>query len=307
MAATPPDVPAGLAPLTVGRPSPDVVVAAAADAGFAQVGLTLWPPDGPLTTLTADAAARRALAAGISASGVAVLDVGVVVLEPSLDLAAVARLAGLAAELGGDRLVVLNRHRLPERAVEQFAAVCAVAGAAGLAAAVEFMPYTATRTLGEAHQLVAAAGAPNAGVVLDVLHLYRSGGTAADLAGAALDRILLVQLCDAPAAAPPPDRLRDEALRHRRYPGDGELPLADVLAALPAGVPLTVEAPVAEDAGRPPVERARAAAAALRRLFRESGQSRPVTRRSSPSASSGPASAAHATYSSGRINARRTP
>ena len=35
-----------LAPLTVGRPEPEVLVAAAAAAGFGMVGLTLHPPDG---------------------------------------------------------------------------------------------------------------------------------------------------------------------------------------------------------------------------------------------------------------------
>ena len=95
-----------------------------------------------------------------------------------------------------------------------------------------------------------------------MLHLFRSGGSAGDLAGLDAAEIVLAQVCDAVAAAPPPHLLRAEALTDRRHPGQGELPLHEVLAALPDGA-LTVESPVAAEAGLPPVERARAAAAAL--------------------------------------------
>jgi sugar phosphate isomerase/epimerase len=113
---------------------------------------------------------------------------------------------------------------------------------------------------------VAAVDVPFAGLVVDVLHLYRSGGSAAELAAVDPATVSLVQLCDAPRQAPPAARLREEALTDRRYPGEGELPLADVLAAVPPGAQLSIEAPVARDAGRSPAERAAAAATALGRL-----------------------------------------
>jgi sugar phosphate isomerase/epimerase len=90
----------------------------------------------------------------------------------------------------------------------------------------------------------------------------------AALVAAHPDRYPYAQLCDAPLAAPDGDRaLYREAVDDRRAPGDGELPLAALLEALPAGIALSVEAPVRAMADRPPVERARQAIAATRRLL----------------------------------------
>jgi sugar phosphate isomerase/epimerase len=257
----------GLAPLTVGRPAESLLVDAAAEAEFRRVGLTLWPPGAAQSPLCGDPAARRELLDRLAGTGISVLDAGVVTLGPGLDMADVARFVAAAAALGADRLVVVHRAGSADRATEQLAAVCGLAAEAGLRVGVEFMPYTACRTLREATALVTAVATPNAGLVVDVLHLFRSGGSAADLSEVDPARLHLVQLCDALRSAPPPDRLRAEALTDRRYPGQGELPLADVLAALPTGVAMTVESPVAADAGRPPGHRARAAAAAVRAVL----------------------------------------
>jgi hypothetical protein len=54
-------------------------------------------------------------------------------------------------------------------------------------------------------------------------------------------------------------RFLDEQL----FPGDGELPLAELLGVLPTGASLTVEAPVVDLAGRTVGERTRLARAAL--------------------------------------------
>lgn len=258
----------GLGPLTVGRPPCQDLVEAAAAAGFGRVGLTLRLPDGAAAPEVADARSRRRLRARLDDLGVRVLDAGVVVLAPEAVPAEDEALVEAAAELGADRLVALVRDADPARAAGRLAAACATAATAGLRVGVEPMPYSACRTLAAARELVTGSGAPGAGVVVDVLHLFRSGGTAADLDGLAAAEVVLVQLCDGRAAAPPPSRLREEALGDRCYPGRGGLPVRDVLAALPDGVPLTVEAPVAADAGRTPAERARSAAAALTALRR---------------------------------------
>lgn len=256
-----------LAPLTVGRPEPEVLVVAAAEAGFRRVGLTLWRPGAEPSALCGDGAARRALRAVLAGAGVSVLDAGVISLRPGLAVGEVSRFVEAAADLGADRLVVLHSDGPAGPAAEQLAGVCAVAADAGLRVGVEFMPYTACRTVADAVALVAASGAANAGLVVDLLHLHRSGGSAADLRSIDPARIVLVQLCDALRAGPPAERLREEALTDRRYPGQGELPVGEVLAALPAGVAMTVESPVAADAQRSPGHRARAAAAAVRALL----------------------------------------
>jgi sugar phosphate isomerase/epimerase len=114
--------------------------------------------------------------------------------------------------------------------------------------------------------VVERAAHPAGAVLIDALHLQRSGGTPADVA--ALPRRLLpyVQLCDGPfdPVRPPEEVALTEARTGRLFPGDGELPLPDLVAALPSGTDLGVEAPVAALAGQPPAEIARQAYAALR-------------------------------------------
>lgn len=257
----------GLAPLTVGRPPLAVLVDAAAWAGFARVGVTLWVPGRDLVPECSDSAVLRESARMVAGSGVRVLDAGVVVLRPELRREDLLHFLGAAQALGADRVIALNDDPLLSRAAGTLAAVCDDAAAAGMSVGVEPMPYSATRTISAACQLLDAADLPNGGLVVDALHLHRSGGTAADVAATA-DRVLLAQLCDARPGAPSPSRLREEALGDRLYPGEGALPLGELLAVLVPGVPLTVESPVAADATRSARERASRAATAARRLLR---------------------------------------
>ena len=101
------------------------------------------------------------------------------------------------------------------------------------------------------------------------MHLYRSGGSAADVA--ALDPALIgyAQLCDVPITAPHDDYMR-EACFQRRAPGDGELPLAALIAALPDDVRIGLEVPMlaAADAGVKPLERLRPAVVTAEALLR---------------------------------------
>lgn len=111
--------------------------------------------------------------------------------------------------------------------VERFAALCARADASDVRVALEFMPFSELRTLGDAWRLVREAAAPNAGLLLDSWHYLRSGGSPRDLAAVPPSRILSVQLND--AQPEPGDDLREEA-RHRRLPpGDGATALVRLL------------------------------------------------------------------------------
>ena len=83
------------------------------------------------------------------------------------------------------------------------------------------------------------------------------------------DRYPYVQLCDGPRASPDGGGrgLYEEAVFNRLAPGDGELPLLELIEAMPAGAPLSVETPVAAVAHLSPRERAEHAMAATRRLL----------------------------------------
>jgi sugar phosphate isomerase/epimerase len=110
---------------------------------------------------------------------------------------------------------------------------------------IEFMVFRGIATLDDAMRVVGLAGHPNLGICVDALHLQRSGGTPESVSRIDSRLISCVQLCDAPAAAPAPQDIPREARYGRLYPGEGALPLRELLAVVPAGHPLSIEVPCA--------------------------------------------------------------
>jgi len=107
---------------------------------------------------------------------------------------------------------------------------------------LEFLPIFTVGTLADAVAAVTEADRPNGAVLVDTLHLARSGGSPGDLTGVPTGLLPYLQIADAPAEPPGTERaaLRDEALHGRLLPGEGALPLAAALAAVP-DVPLSLE------------------------------------------------------------------
>jgi sugar phosphate isomerase/epimerase len=139
----------------------------------------------------------------------------------------------------------------------------------GLNVCLEFAIYTGVRTLAHAAHVVAQAKRANASVLIDALHFSRSGGVPAHVASVDPSLFRYAQLCDAgpdmPAAQDTPALIR-EARTGRLLPGEGVLPLAELVAALPDTVPLAIEAPCRAIADLPAVERAKRAYRALSAL-----------------------------------------
>jgi len=128
------------------------------------------------------------------------------------------------------------------RLIDTFGALCERAAQLGLKTLIELFPPSAVNSLQAAVNLIRAVGKPDVRINLDVLHLVRSGGTAADVAALTPTLIGHVQLSDGPARIAP-ESLMAEASEERCLPGEGEFPLLDILAALPAEVTVGVEVP----------------------------------------------------------------
>jgi sugar phosphate isomerase/epimerase len=85
-------------------------------------------------------------------------------------------------------------------------------------------------------------GKPNFRILIDTMHFVRSGSGAADIAALDPNVIGYVQLCDAPLRSKHSSYM-EEALYERMVPGTGELPLLDILTALPEDVVIGLEVP----------------------------------------------------------------
>lgn len=117
-----------------------------------------------------------------------------------------------------------------DRAAEDLAGVCDRAREHGLLVTVEFLPWSGIPNATIAWELVQRCGRPNATVMLDTWHWYRAGADLESLRTIPGDRIGSIQLNDAPAE--PGADLVQESITARLLPGEGTIPLVDVLHVL---------------------------------------------------------------------------
>lgn len=225
-------------------------------------------PRMPAYDLIKDTAERRATRAALAANGVVVDMVYPFTMTGRTDVAAFGPALAVAAELGAPLANVLCYDRDPVRRVEKLEQLAILANSHGIGLAIEFYPPSQVRTLAEALATVEAVGRGDVGVTLDLLHVMRGGDEQASWPLLSRPCIRIAQVSDGPADRPA-DRIEWEAGIQRMLPGEGVFDIAGFAAAVPAGVPLSVEVPqeAAAEAGRSMLERARDAVAATRRLI----------------------------------------
>jgi 4-hydroxyphenylpyruvate dioxygenase len=144
------------------------------------------------------------------------------------------------------------------------------AAAAGLRLQLEVVPRTKIRSLESAVALVTGVGRANLGLLLDTYNLARTGADPAALGEVPRELVFAVQLADGmrePCGGDP----GFDSLHNRCQPGEGELPLADMLEPLLRNDPLPSLGPevLRDELGGLPAELAcRRCAEATRRFLR---------------------------------------
>lgn len=217
---------AGVCPET----GPADFVSACADAGWAACGI--WFDAASWTDATATEVRRR-----LDDTGLIALDMEPIFVTPDGDHGD--RIIDAAVNVGARNLLVVSRGVDDQRFIERFGELCDLAAPHGIGCSLEFMAFMSIRDLPQAIGVLDAVDRPNAAVLVDNLHLARTGGTPDDVATLDPARLPYVQLCDAPAASP--DNLVEEALDERLTLGDGKLPIGELVAALPDHTALSME------------------------------------------------------------------
>lgn len=258
--------PLGLGHFTFLDQDPVSLVRLARQSGFDFVGLRFHPPARGQLHWLPDAGGMAELAAAMSGEGIGLYDIETVVIDAAFNPAAILPALDAAARLGARRLNTCADAfaALPET----FARLCALAGERGMGVDIECMAWRGINCPEKCRTLIDQSGAANAGFLVDALHLIRCGGSPSNLAGFAQGQIRSAQLCDAALRRPDTrEALIAEARGGRLLPGEGGLPLRDIVAALPEGTTISVELPSASDR-RPPLDRALAIHRATAALFR---------------------------------------
>ena len=112
-------------------------------------------------------------------------------------------------------------------AVDVLRAMSDVAGEIGLAFEFLGKPGCAVPTLDMAIEIVGSVARDNVGMVIDAFHFYAGGSRLEDIARVPIEKLFVVHLngCE----DRPLTQLTDA---HRLYPGEGVIPIEEILAAL---------------------------------------------------------------------------
>ena len=247
--------------LTALDASPEEFIDGAAAAGFEGVGLRIIPPKHTPQQwpVVGDPARVRALRRRAEDLGIRIFEAESFMLEAAIDMDLMHRGFEAAAELGVSVVVSAGADPDESRRIDGYSALADMAAPYGTTIGIEFMAFRPMASLADGLRVWRRVGRPNARLLIDALHLDRSGGTPDDIARMDPAAIGYIHLCDAPATRPSGIDLATEARAGRLNPGDGALPLERLLDAVPADVALSLEAPVGHLTHLPPRERLRIA------------------------------------------------
>lgn len=249
--------------------SPDVgpadFVAAAAAAGWKACGVW-FDPETWTDAVAADVRQR------LDDTGLVALDMEPIFVTAADDGSAVDigdRVIDAAAAVGARNVLVVARGAEPEPFAERLAQLCDRAAPASINCAIEFMAFMSTTSLVAAIDIVKAVDRSNAGILVDNLHLARTGSAPDELRSVDASWLPYAQLCDAPSELD--GNIVVEALDGRVAIGEGGLPVAAVIDALPDGTPLSMEvrSKALRDGYPDPTERARALLEPTLRFMKE--------------------------------------
>jgi sugar phosphate isomerase/epimerase len=258
-----------LAPLTVLELGPDELVDTAAEAGFDAVGLRLIraTPAEPIRPAVGLTPLVRNTKKRLDDSGLTLIDIEVLRLQPDTRIRAdYEAFLETGAYLGAQQVLVTGYDPDHGRTADRFAELAELATEYGLTPNLEPMPWTEVKNLAQATAILNRSGHRNVGVLVDAIHYDRALNTPADLTALPREWIRYAQICDGAAQRPDSvEELMFQGRTARLFPGHGGIDLISMLRALPADIPISVEAPVLWDV--PAGVRARAAQRAARAVL----------------------------------------
>ncbi|MDB5713367.1 MAG: xylose isomerase-like barrel family protein, partial [Sphingomonadales bacterium] len=206
---------------------PVETIHAAAAGGFAHVGLWV-EPDKWTNATTAD------VVAALAETKLGVIDVEVIWLKPGPLDPAHLRILDIGRAVGAANALVVSSDPDMDGTVGKLRALCDHVAGAGIRIALEFGLFTEVKTIEAASAILRAVDHPSAALLIDALHLTRSGGSASDIARIPRSWLSYAQLCDAPmpgADPSDPEAILDEAVFGRLQTGAGGLDLAALVNA----------------------------------------------------------------------------
>jgi sugar phosphate isomerase/epimerase len=182
----------------------------------------------PAFSLKEDLRLRQDLRTAMDDRGVSISLGEGMMIAPGADVSNLAADLDVMAELGAAQVNTLSFDPDRNRTFDQLATLTEMAAERGIGTTVELAPGM---TIGDPPTVLAAiehVGRPDLRLAVDTMHWARSGYGAGELRQLGPDKIGYVQLSDTTLKPRVRPYLR-EAMYERMAPGEGELPLAEIL------------------------------------------------------------------------------
>jgi sugar phosphate isomerase/epimerase len=238
----------GLEYMTLLGAHPLHFIETAAGAGCAYVGMPAQnspsaPSGSPAFSFVEDSRLRRDTVSCLNDYGVEIGLLDGFVVGPASSVERHRPGFEILAELEVSRVNTVSRDCW-SRTVDETAALVAMAAEYDITVTVESCPALTIKTVAQALELIEIVAMPNFKLLIDTMHVGRSGEASVL---ATIDPMLIdyIHLCDAPMAmATTPEEYLDEARHGRLIPGEGEIPLVEMMRHVRPDVIVSVEVPL---------------------------------------------------------------
>jgi sugar phosphate isomerase/epimerase len=208
-------------------------------AGFAPLKNPAYPP----FSLRDDHQLRRELLAAMDDRGVSISLGEGLLIAPGVDIQSYAADLDIMAGLRIPRINTVSLEPDRARTFDELAGLTALAAERGIATCIEPVVGLSIADLPAALAALTYVDRDEISLLIDTMHASRFGASADDLRSLPPQRIGYIQLCDT-TLQPRMKNYAEEAMYERLAPGEGELPLADILAALPDDRVVGLEVPM---------------------------------------------------------------
>ena len=205
-----------------------------ADAGWKATGV--WFDKDSWSSTTSREVKKR-----IDDSGIEAVDMEVIRLGKSIDKGKA--LVEAACEIGAKNILVVSSLHSSIETADQLSYLCSLAEAGNITICLEFMKFTSVKSLSDALEIIKLIDAHNIGILLDLLHVVRSGTTFKEIEDCDPNLFPYAQWCDGTAQPVgwSDSELITDALDDRLLPAQGKLNALEFESFFDKGVPFSVE------------------------------------------------------------------
>jgi len=177
-------------------------------------------------------------------TGIVISDIELAKIDDGLDVSAYEPALEAAASLGAKNVTTSVWTKNLDFAKEQFIKLCDIAARFGMNVNLEFVTWSEIKGLCDARPFLAECKKTNAGILLDTLHFYRSRVDMKTLRSCPSDLFNVVHICDAPLEIPEKEEdLVYTGRCERDYPGEGAIPISDILSLMRKDTIYAIELP----------------------------------------------------------------